>query len=511
MSEEGLLFQGTDWNFDTIRHIHDTVSKVAAEELKLDTYPNQIEVITAEQMLDAYSSAGMPLFYKHWSFGKQFVHNELMYRKGMRNLAYELVINSDPCISYIMEENTATMQTLVIAHAAFGHNHFFKNNYLFRQWTDADGILDYLEFAKGYIANCEERHGRAAVERLLDSAHALMRQGIHRYPRAQRLDLRAEERRETERHAYQESVFNDLWRTVPKKGGKPAKSVAEDRRRALLELPQENILYFLEKTAPRLEPWQREVLRIIRLISQYFYPQVQTKVMNEGCATYCHYRIMTALHERGRINDGSFMEFLQSHTNVVYQPSFDSPHFSGLNPYALGFAVMNDIVRICADPTDEDREWFPDIAGSRDPEEVLKDVWANYRDESFVAQFVSPRLIRSWRLFHLIDNDEKPHLEVEAIHNERGYQRIRRGLARQYDIGWQEPNIQVVDVDLAGDRRLILEHNVVNGVLLAEADASTVLQHLANLWSYDVYLREIDRENGRVLKEHRASSARTSS
>src|SRR3546814_6174007 len=89
-----------------------------------------------------------PLFYKHWSFGKQFVHNELLYRKGMRGLAYELVINSDPCISYIMEENSAVMQTLVIAHAAFGHNHFFKNNYLFKQWTDAEGILDYLEFAK---------------------------------------------------------------------------------------------------------------------------------------------------------------------------------------------------------------------------------------------------------------------------------------------------------------------------------------------------------------------------
>ena len=116
--------------------------------LGLDVYPNQIEVITAEQMLDAYSSVGMPLFYKHWSFGKHFAYQEASYRKGLMGLAYEIVINSSPCISYLMEENTATMQTLVIAHAAFGHNHFFKNNYLFKQWTDADGILDYLEFAK---------------------------------------------------------------------------------------------------------------------------------------------------------------------------------------------------------------------------------------------------------------------------------------------------------------------------------------------------------------------------
>ena len=94
-----------------------------------------------------------------------------------------------------MEENTATMQTLVIAHAAFGHNHFFKNNYLFKQWTDADGILDYLEFAKRYIAQCEERHGRLAVERTLDAAHALMSHGVHRYPGKKKLDLRAEEKR----------------------------------------------------------------------------------------------------------------------------------------------------------------------------------------------------------------------------------------------------------------------------------------------------------------------------
>ncbi len=164
--------------------------KSRGPNLGLDVYPNQIEVITAEQMLDAYSSVGMPLFYKHWSFGKHFAFQEASYRKGFMGLAYEIVINSSPCISYLMEENTATMQALVIAHAAFGHNHFFKNNYLFRQWTDADGILDYLEFAKGYVTQCEERHGRLAVEQTLDAAHALMSHGIDRYPGKKKLDLR---------------------------------------------------------------------------------------------------------------------------------------------------------------------------------------------------------------------------------------------------------------------------------------------------------------------------------
>src|ERR1700719_1795964 len=161
---ERPLFEGADWDFSTVQRVHDAIEQIAIGELGLDVYPNQIEVIGTEQMLDAYSSIGMPLFYKHWSFGKHFARNEAMYRAGMQGLAYEIVINSNPCICYIMEENTATMQTLVIAHAAFGHNHFFKNNYVFKQWTDANGILDYLEFAKRYIASGAELHGHAAVE-----------------------------------------------------------------------------------------------------------------------------------------------------------------------------------------------------------------------------------------------------------------------------------------------------------------------------------------------------------
>src|SRR5665213_671268 len=151
INSNSLLFENADWDFSTIQRINDAIEDVAINELGLNVYMNQIEVISTEQMLDAYSSIGMPLFYKHWSFGKQFARNEAMYRAGMQGLAYEIVINSNPCISYIMEENTATMQTLVMAHAAFGHNHFFKNNYLFREQTDASGILDYLNFAKRYI------------------------------------------------------------------------------------------------------------------------------------------------------------------------------------------------------------------------------------------------------------------------------------------------------------------------------------------------------------------------
>jgi stage V sporulation protein R len=502
MSAGKRLFQGADWDFATLQRVHDACEVIAEGELGLDVYPNQIEVITAEQMLDAYSSVGMPLFYKHWSFGKHFAFHEASYRKGLMGLAYEIVINSSPCISYLMEENSATMQTLVIAHAAFGHNHFFKNNYLFKQWTDADGILDYLEFAKSYVSACEERHGRLAVEQTLDAAHALMSHGVDRYPGKKQLDLRAEEKRAGQRRAHEEAAFNDLWRTVPAGPAKSNAALSVERRRALLGLPQENLLYFLEKTAPRLHKWQRELLRIVRHVAQYFYPQGQTKVMNEGTATYVHYRIMNRLHQEGQISDGNFLEFLQSHTNVVFQPEFDDPRFSGFNPYALGFAMMQDIERIVREPNEEDRAWFPDIAGSGDPMAVLRDVWANYRDESFIGQFLSPRLIRSLRLFHLHDDPEvREGILVDAIHDERGYRRIRRELARQHDVGFLDANIEVVDVDLAGDRRLMLRHAVVKGAQLNETDAQRVLQHLADLWTYDVSLVEVDASE-KVLKEY---------
>ena len=147
-------------------------------------------------------------------------------------------------------------------------------------------------------------------------------------------------------------MFNDLWRTVPTGPVKTTSELTIERRRALLGLPQENILYFLEKSAPRLHAWQRELLRIVRLIGQYFYPQRMTKVMNEGTATYVHYQIMTKLHKTGRISDGNYLEFLQSHTNVIFQPGFDDQRFSGVNPYALGFAMMQDIERIVTEPTD---------------------------------------------------------------------------------------------------------------------------------------------------------------
>jgi stage V sporulation protein R len=504
MSE--LLFQGDDWDFDIIRRIVDACAPIATEELGLSIYQNQIEIVSTEQMLDAYCSIGMPLMYAHWSFGKHFMREESRYKRG-GGLAYELVINSDPCISYNMEDNTAIMQTMVIAHAAFGHNHFFKNNYLFKQWTDAAGILDYLNYAKNFVASCEKIHGEDEVRLTLDAAHSIMDHGVFKYPRKV-VNFKDELRRREEHREYEIQTYNDLWRTLPAVNGPAGLEVPkamDEKYSEMLGLPEENILYFLEKHSPRLNPWQREILRIVRNIAQYFYPQIQTKVMNEGAACFTHYKILRRLHDKGQISDGSYIEFLKHHSAVTWQ----RPYSAFLNPYALGFRMMQDIERIAEDPTEEDREWFPSFAGRGDGIGVVRDAWANYRDESFVNQFLSPKVMRDMRLFHVTDDpDDEEGLLVGPTHEERGYRRLRKALAQHYDIGNSRLDIEVSSVDILGDRTMRMVHNVKRRNTLDEEDAAKVVQHIANLWGYRVSLTEIsDGSTGEEYSARPTNSA----
>ncbi|NVJ50960.1 MAG: SpoVR family protein [Gammaproteobacteria bacterium] len=494
MKKRKPLSTSSDWSFELIQEYYDAIEKTA-EKYQLDTYPNQIEVITAEQMLDAYASVGMPIGYNHWSFGKHFISNEQQYRRGRMGLAYEIVINSNPCIAYLMEENTMMMQALVMAHACFGHNSFFKGNYLFKTWTDAEAIIDYLLFAKNYIAECERRYGIDEVESLLDACHALMNYGVDRYKRPYPISMREEKRRQKEREEFLQSQVNDLWRTIPKKLTK----TQQQERVSFPSEPQENILYFIEKNAPLLESWQREIVRIVRKIGQYFYPQRQTQVMNEGWACFWHYTLINDLYDQGLVTDGFMIEFLQSHTNVVYQPSFDSPYFSGINPYALGYAMMQDIKRICEAPTEEDKAWFPDIAGSN-WQTTLDFAMKNFKDESFIAQFLSPKLIRDFKLFSILDDDKENALAVEAIHNESGYRQIRELLSNQYNLSMNEPNIQVYSVNVRGDRSITLRHTPHNRVPLAETKTE-VLKHLHQLWGFPVKLESLNEQGEPYLVE----------
>jgi len=494
---------GSEWTHELIQAYDLEISRLA-RDFKLDTYPNQIEIISAEQMMDSYASVGMPIGYNHWSFGKHFVGVEKGYKRGQMGLAYELVINSNPCISYLMEENTMAMQALVIAHACYGHNSFFKNNYLFKMWTSADAIIDYLVFAKHYISECEERHGVLEVEALLDACHALMSCGVDRYKHPAPLSLQEEKIRQQNREIYLQSQINELWRTIPNiKSENPIENTSQ-----FPSEPQENILYFIEKNAPLLKPWQREIVRIVRKIAQYFYPQGQTKVMNEGWACFWHYTLLHALYDEGLVTDEFMLEVLQSHTNVIYQPPYNSPYFSQINPYTLGFNMMQDIKRMCESPTDEDKCFFPELVNT-DWLTSVDNAMRHFKDESFIAQYLSPRLMRELKLFQVIDDDQHPEMLVGAIHNESGYVKLRQALSQQYNLGHLEPDIQVFSVDLEGDRSLTLHYTQHRRVPLG-GNTAEVLKHLHTLWHFPVTLKYVS-PSGQVTTELNCPAKETGS
>lgn len=490
----------TDWTPDLLKRAWDEIAIIAEEELELvpgkDLYPNQFEIVSAEQMLDAYSSIGLPVHYNHWSFGKEFLRNEKQYQKGHMGLAYEMVINSNPCVNLLMEENLAYMQVMVMAHAGVGHNAVFANNEYFKQWTNAGSIIDYMMFARDYIQHCEDRYGMKEVEMVLDAAHSISMHAIDKFKRKHRPNL-SEEQRLKQLMVEDERRQRELDIILKKT------SINEADEKALMmneidffEEEEENLVYYIMKKSPNLERWKREILRIVYKVNQYFSPQGPTKTLNEGFATFSHFYIMERLEQKGIITPDAYMAYLQSHTGVVYQPNYNSRHYSGPNPYALGFNILRDVKRICENPTAEDKEWFPKLIGKR-WQDAVKEAAFEHRDDSFIQQYLSPKVIRDMRLFTVSINYEKDEdyghnigdAIVSEIHDEQGYRNIRTALARSKERINYCPQIVVEGADFEGDRTLYLRYDPYMKRELDEEDAEEVLQHLDYLWGYKVELK----------------------
>lgn len=487
IDESKYLFRcDADWTFDLLEKTWVEIEKIAAEDLEMingvDYYKPVCEIVSSEQMLDAYSAVGMPNFYDHWSFGKQFVHESESYKKGEMGLAYEIIINSSPSLALLMADNDMTMQTLVMAHASVGHGFCFKTHYLFKEGTDAEGILDYIDFAKNYIRKCEEKYGEKEVELVLDACHALQNYGVDTYKRKHKKSLSQEASELQSKIEFEDELqnYDDVARrTLPPKIKKTKDDVME---------PQENILYFIEKYAPTLPQWKREIIRIVRKMAVYWSPQMKTKVVNEGIATFTHYFIMNRLEEKGLIDAGSMIKFLASHTGVVAQQSWLSPYYSGFNPYTLGFSILMDVKRICENPTEEDKKWFPNLIGQRWLDAV-KFASTNFTDENFILQYLSPTVIRKLHLFEIeFNTDESSTATVIEIHDEEGYKKIRAALANTYSMINRRPNIQVTDADLKGSRTLTLRYFPYQNRDIQPTYADDVIQYIGTLWEFDVDL-----------------------
>lgn len=471
-----LLFTDREWTFETIEKTQKVIERIAKEKYNLDYNSPQLEMVSFEQMLKAYSSSGMPIMYDHWIFGKQFINNKKAYIKGQMGLAYELVINTNPLIVYLLESNTMAMQTLVMCHAICGHGSFFKSNFLFKDWTDSTFILDYLDFAKKFIKTCEYKYGEKRVENVLDCCRALEFCGVDKYKRKNRsLNKRLEKERTRAWDNYNEKIFNDIWRTLPKKINSNLK-----RTERKLHLPEENILYFVEKHVLHLEKWEREIIRIIRKIAQYFYPQRKTKVMNEGWASFIHYLLMNDLYDDNYINESTYFEFIDNHTAVINQPNLFN-----LNPYALGFAIFKDIKRICENPTEEDKQWFPDLI-NKNWLDVCKHAVENYEDSSFILQFLSPKVMRDLKLFSLNQSgDDLFNYTISEIQNDAGFLIIRDRLSKQYDQNYINPQWEVIGYSEKSNK-LYLKLKLAHTNKYINDDIKLIIEHLRSLTKCEI-------------------------
>jgi stage V sporulation protein R len=263
---------------------------------------------------------------------------------------------------------------------------------------------------------------------------------------------------------------------------------------------EENLLMYVADHAPHLPEWKRRIIRMIAAKSQYFYPQRQTQVMNEGWASFWHCALLEDLDELKLIDHGEMLETFAANSGVFYQADFDNPNFRGrMNPYTLGIAIFRDIKRICTEPTDEDREWFPAFAGSGDWVKVFKEAMENFRDESFILQYLSPKVIRDFKFFAYKDDEKAETYEVSAIHDRKGYRHVREVLAANYRLSDIEPVIEAHEYHYKSDRRLILRHTMLNGKPLEEKDTREVLKHFYQLWEHPVLIQSTN-DNGDVVK-----------
>lgn len=471
-----------EWTPELLDEVYNGIEEIAVKEWNYDIYRNQMELISAEGMLEAYATIGLPIMYHHWSFGKRYLSQSRLYKAGVMGLAYEIVINSDPCISYLMDSNTLAMQTIVIAHACMGHNHFFKNNYMFRQWTQPDAIIDYLAYAKRFITKQEEIHGFDEVEVVLDAAHTLSHYSVDKYQKRDRTTVQLEADLKA-RQDWEDSQYDPLSSPFIERKKKDAD---EDKVEET-----ENLLYFIELYAPNLRDWQREIIRIVRKIGQYFYPQRQVQVMNEGFATTSHYEICHELYNRGLVDERFMFEFLQSHSGVLGQVPLGIGNLRRINPYALGFRMFQDIRRRCEFPTKEDEQMFPDQVG-RPFREVYFEAVKSYKDESFILQYLSPEVIRKMGLMTLLDDDKNTSNYVVSGNADDGYfDQVRKQLAFSYDLGVAQPHISIYDADWKGTRTLKLRHQVHQRRPIDETETKKILRHIYRLWQFPVTIESI--------------------
>lgn len=433
-----------EYTIDDLEKWNRKIEKIALAS-GLDYYPQEFEMVDYNEMIGYEVYSGMPSRYPHWSFGKAYERQKTLYRYNFTGLPYEMVINSNPCLAYLMKENTLLMQILTIAHV-YAHNDFFKNNRLFKEGTDASYTLEMFKnnaiLISGYIN--DPGIGYEKVEKMLNAAHAVRLQGA----RTVGLKRKSEEERKQEEIDYYKEKNASYDILKPK-----VKLDPPDFNRIPLD-PEDDLLYFIVQYG-ELEEWQKNVLDAVRKEAAYFIPQIETKIMNEGWASYWHYKILQSLDLPTSLQ----LEFMRRHNDVI------RPIPGGLNPYYLGFKIYKDIAE-------------------RYGEEKIFAVREFDRDASFIRRYMTYDLCNKLHLFEY--KKKESNYFIEEVSDKEGWEKIRDTLSDATGMG-AIPYIRVTDLSKK-DKTLTLEH-LYDGRALNAKYAEETLKCIYDLWRHKVILR----------------------
>jgi stage V sporulation protein R len=451
---------GTDYTLKDLEY-WDVRIREKVEELGLDCYPQEFEICDHAQMLAYMAYSGMPSHYPHWSYGKAYEKLKTLYDHGVSGIPYEMVINSSPALAYLMRDNSLCLQILTIAHV-YGHNDFFKNNFTFKS-TRAEFTIGTFKAHADRVRSYVDRPsiGYDKIESLMDAAHALSLQ-CRRNLAVKKLSEEAER----ERLAIAALPTPDPFQSIHRR----QQPVEPDLRR-VPPVPDEDILLFVRDHNPFLADWERDVLTIVHEQAQYFIPQIETKIMNEGWASFFHKRILESLDLPQEIH----LEFIVRHNQVL------RPIPGGLNPYHLGFKLWEDIERRGNDPTPEERETLPPGKTGRD---LLFDTREVDRDSSFLRRWLHESLMRDLDLFRYEPKGED--LVVSDVSDDDGWRQVKETLLKSVGMA-SMPVIRVEDADYNHNRSLLLVH-AHDGRDLQLEYAEKTLGYVHRLWGHEVVL-----------------------
>lgn len=465
-----------EWNEQLLIDYNEKIEKIA-QGFGLDYYPQEFEICDFDDMISYMVYVGMPSHYPHWSYGKSHEIQKMQHKLGMSGLPYEMVINSNPSLAYLMNDNTLLLQILTIAHV-YGHNDFFKNNRLFVQGTDADRTVEmfktHADKIRNYISN--PNIGPEKVERILTAAHALQYQ-IPKNIGVKELSYEEQKEQKIQSLIQKQNDSNPLLTSKKEKRKLEYNDLVneywiDEINNQLVVEPEEDLLKFIA-TYGKLQEWERDIVNIVREEMQYFAPQMETKIMNEGWASYWHYNILKELELPSSLH----LEFLQRHNSVI------RPHLGQINPYFVGFKVF---------------EWIDNNLGR----EEMFFARENHRDESFLRHYLNQELVHDLNLFEFEKKKEEgyrtttTYYEITEVANDEGWMKIRDRLASSVGLN-KIPNITIDEYRLD---TLYLSH--IDELSLEKNYAQKTVNYIAELWGGQVALgAKVNKKNEIIISE----------